>query len=203
MRDHPEDGKTVHPTDPRRDMATFTVHDENSAPDDAKPTLEQAKKQFGAIPNLYGVLAESPQALAAYHAMSDQFQQSSLSRPVQLVVWLTASRHNGCGYCVAAYSAMAKGEGVDDSVVEAIREDKPIDDTALQAVRIFTTQVVEQRGWVADHDVQAFLDSGFTQRQVLDVLTGVAQKTLSNYVNHLARTPLDKPFTPFAWSGDQ
>ena len=27
-------------------MPTFTVHDKNSAPDDAKPTLEQAKKQF-------------------------------------------------------------------------------------------------------------------------------------------------------------
>ena len=69
-------------------MPTFTVHDKNSAPDDAKPTLEQAKKQFGTIPNLYGVLAESPQALAAYHAMSDQFQQSSLSKPAQLVVRL-------------------------------------------------------------------------------------------------------------------
>ena len=112
-------------------MATFTVHDENSAPDDAKPTLAKAKKQFGAVPNLYGVLAESPQALAAYDAMSDQFQRSSLSKPAQLVVWLTASRHNGCGYCVAAYSALAKGEGVDDSVVAAIREDKPIDDATL------------------------------------------------------------------------
>lgn len=184
-------------------MAKFSIHDQNSAPDDAKPTLAQAKEQFGAIPNLYGVLAESPQALAAYHAMSEQFQQSSLSKPAQLVVWLTASRHNGCGYCVAAYSAMAKGEGVDDSVVEAIREDKPIDDATLEAVRVFTTRVVEQRGWVADHDVQAFLDSGFSQRQILDVLTGVAQKTLSNYANHLAGTPLDEAFKTFAWSGDR
>ena len=111
---------------------------------------------------------------------------------------MTASRLNGCGCCVAAYSALAKGEGVDDSIVEAIREDKPIDDAALEAVRVFTAIVVEQRGWVADHDMQAFLDNGFTQRQTLDVLTGVAQKTLFNYANHLAGTPLDKAFTPFA-----
>lgn len=111
---------------------------------------------------------------------------------------MTASRLNGCGYCVAGYSALAKGEGVDDSIVEAIREDKPIDDAALEAVRVFTAIVVEQRGRVADHDVQAFLDNGFTQLQILDVLTGVAQKTLSNYANHLAGTPLDKAFTPFA-----
>jgi alkylhydroperoxidase family enzyme len=48
--------------------------------------------------------------------------------------------------------------------------------------------VVDGRGWVADHDVQAFLDKGFTRRHVLDVLTGVAMKTLSNYTNHSAKT---------------
>jgi hypothetical protein len=42
-------------------MVEFTVHDENSAPAEAT-ALTQAKKQLGFIPNLYGVLAESPQA---------------------------------------------------------------------------------------------------------------------------------------------
>jgi alkylhydroperoxidase family enzyme len=144
------------------------------------------------------VLAESPQALAAYHAMSDQFQQSSLLKPAQLVVRLDCQPAQRLWLLRRGYSALAKGEGVDDSIVEAIREDKPIDDAALEAVRVFTAIVVEQRGWVADHDVQAFLDNGFTQRQILDVFTGVAQKTLSNYANHLAGTPLDKAFTPFA-----
>ena len=177
-------------------MPTFTVYDETIAPDDAKPTLEQAKKQFGTIANLYGVLAESPQALAGYHAMSDQFQQSSLSKPARLVVRL--DRQPAQRLWLLRRGVLAKGEGVDDSIVEAIREDKPIDDAALEAVRVFTAIVVEQRGRVADHDVQAFLDNGFTQLQILDVLTGVAQKTLSNYANHLAGTPLDKAFTPFA-----
>ena len=42
-------------------IVEFTVHDENSAPAEAT-ALTQAKKQLGFIPNLYGVLAESPQA---------------------------------------------------------------------------------------------------------------------------------------------
>lgn len=56
-------------------MVEFTVHDENSAPAEAT-ALTQAKKQLGFIPNLYGVLAESPQALAAYLAVSDQVRKS-------------------------------------------------------------------------------------------------------------------------------
>lgn len=115
-------------------------------------------------------------------------------------MWLTISRHNGCSYCVAAHSAIAAAEKVDESVVKAIREDKPIDDAQLEAVRRFTVQMVDGRGWVADHDVQSFLDKGFTRRHVLDILTGVAQKKLSNYTNHIAKTPLDDAFLSFTWT---
>jgi hypothetical protein len=34
---------------------------------------------------------------------------------------------------------------------------------------------------------------------VLEVLVGVTQKTLSNYANHLAETPLDDAFAKAAW----
>jgi AhpD family alkylhydroperoxidase len=148
------------------------------------------------------VLAESPQALAAYQALSDQFMSSSLSETAKLVVLLAASRQNGCSYCVAAYSALGSAQNVDDSVIGALRHGKPIDDAELEAVRRFTIQVVDHRGWVSGDDVQAFLDAGFTRRQVLDVLTGVAMKTLSNYTNHLANTPLDDAFASYAWTPD-
>lgn len=183
-------------------MVEFTVLDESSAPEEAKPALARARTQLGLIPNFYGVLTESPQAFAAYQAISEQFQNSSLPNAAKQIVWLTASRQNGCTYCVAAHSAMAVAARVDDSVITAIRQDKPIDDAALEAVRRFTVQVVDSRGWVDDEDVQAFLDAGFTRRHILDVLTGVAQKTLSNYTNHLAHTPLDGALASYAWSLD-
>jgi hypothetical protein len=46
----------------------------------------------------------------------------------------------------------------------------------------------------------AFLDAGDEIRHVLDVLSIVALKTLSNYTNHLAKTPLDRTFEPQRWS---
>lgn len=181
-------------------MAEFTVHDENSAPDELVPALAQVKRRFGFIPNLYGVLAESPQAFNAYQAVSEQFRASSLSGAEQQVLWLAVSRENECGYCVAVHSTMAAGAGVDPEVIEAIREDKPIDDQRLEAVRRFTRTVVAERGWVPEGELNGFLAAGFTRRQVLDVLTGVAMKTLSNYTNHLAHTPLDDAFTGYTWT---
>lgn len=151
---------------------------------------------------MYGVLAESPQAYNAYQAVSDQFRKSSLSGDAQQVVWLTVSRHNGCDYCVAVHSTLATMARVDAAVIEAVREDKPIDNRQLEAVRRFTKTVVEQRGWVPDEELEAFFAAGFAQRQVLDILTGVTMKTLSNYTNHIAQTPLDDAFAAHAWMPD-
>jgi alkylhydroperoxidase family enzyme len=67
---------------------------------------------------------------------------------------------------------------------------------------LFTTKgvgVVRNRGNMDDEDVQAFLDAGFTKRQILEVILGISQKVMSNYTSHFASTPVDAPFTQFDW----
>ena len=43
------------------------------------------------------------------------------------------------------------------------------------------------------------LGAGYTRAQILEVIVGIAFKTLSNFTNHLADTPIDKQFASFAW----
>ena len=107
---------------------------------------------------------------------------------------------NGCEYCAAAHTAIAKGAQVPDSVIEAIREGRPIDDAKLQSFRAFVQEVVETRGRPSEETERAFFEAGYTKKNVIEVIVGVTMKTLSNYVNHFAETPLDEPFQPFAWS---
>ena len=73
----------------------------------------------------------------------------------------------------------------------------------LQALSAFTRAVINNRGWVPDEDLQAFQDAGFERRHVLDVLTIIAMKTLSNYTNHIAEAPLDDAFADQAWQEDR
>ena len=51
-----------------------------------------------------------------------------------------------------------------------------------------------------DYYVQTFIGAGFSREQVIEVILGITQKTLSNYVNHLADTPLDDAFAPREWA---
>jgi alkylhydroperoxidase family enzyme len=70
----------------------------------------------------------------------------------------------------------------------------------LEALRTFTIQMMRERGNVTDAQMKAFFDAGYGHRAVLDVILGLAQKTMSNYINHVAETPVDEVFQPLAWT---
>lgn len=67
-------------------------------------------------------------------------------------------------------------------------------------IQRFVRSALEHRGWILEEEQTAFLEADFSKRAVLDVITILALKTLSNYTNHLADTPLDEAFQPRAWS---
>lgn len=181
-------------------MHDFKIHTLESAPKGSSKTLAEAQKKYGFIPNLLGVLADSPAALKGYLSLGALFEQSSLSAVEQQVVFLRVSLENRCGYCVAAHSTIAKMQAVPAEVIEALREGRRIAEPRLQALSEFTRKVVQQRGWVSKEEIEGFLSAGFSRAQVFEVILGVAMKTLSNYANHVAETPLDLPFRPAAWA---
>ena len=181
-------------------MSNFDVHTKETAQTRSADLLASAEKAFGFIPNLLGVFAESPAALKAYLTIGQLFDESSFSATERQLVILAASRFNECRYCVAAHSTIADMQMVPADVVESIRNDQPIADRKLEALRTFTTAVVEKRGWVTENDTAAFITAGYTKAQILEVTLGVSYKTLSNYTNHIADTPLDDAFATRSWA---
>ena len=185
-------------------MAEFKVHTPETAPDAAKPLLEKSQKAFGGmIPNLYGVMAESPALLETYQALGKLFSKTSLDTYEQQIVWLTVNYENECTYCMAAHSVVAKGVGVSDEDVQALRVGAPLADPKHEALRRFTAHMVKARGWADPAEIKKLLAAGYTTETILDVILGIGHKTLSNYTNHVAHTPVDKAFEKSAWSADE
>ncbi|MBA3966042.1 MAG: carboxymuconolactone decarboxylase family protein [Nitrospirales bacterium] len=178
----------------------FSLHTMTTAPEASRPTLEATAKQYGFVPNLFGVLAESPTAVQAYAAVNKALEQSALSPVEQQVVTLTVSAINGCTYCMGAHSTVAQMVRMPDDILKELRDQKPLSDKKLNALRTFVIALMHHRGWVPEKDLEDFVAAGYTRRHILDVITLLALKTLSNYVNHLALTPLDSQFASQAWS---
>lgn len=179
---------------------SYIVHTQQTAPEAAKETLAGARKAYGFLPNLLAVMAEAPALVKAYVTLSRIFDETSLSAAERQTVLLAASRANGCEYCVAAHSVIAEMQKVPSAVVDAIRNGRPIADPKLEVLRRFTAAVVTSRGLPSEADTAAFLQAGYGKQQVLEVVLGVGMKTLSNYTNHIADTPLDQAFERAAWS---
>ncbi len=184
-------------------MTDFTIHTLETAPEGAKPLLEASYKNTGRIPGLHGVMADAPGLLAVYNFAHQQFLATSLTDEEKTVVWQTVNVEQNCHYCVPAHTGIAKMMKVDDAIIEALRNETPLPTPKLEALRNFTLQVVRNRGFVDEADTHAFLGAGFTQRNILEVILGVAQKVMSNYTNHFAQTPVDKVFQKFAWKAGE
>ncbi len=178
----------------------FELHSIESAPEAVKPDLEATQEAYGTVFNLYRGFATSPATLKIYLAINELLKEHGQLTPVeQQVVYLTVSAENGCTYCVGAHSAIAGMVQMSEQTLTELREQRALSDTKLDALRRFTLSVMEHRGWVPEPDMESFQAAGYDQRHVLEVLTILAQKTLSNYYNHIAHTPLDEMFQSQAW----
>ncbi len=177
----------------------FKVNTLDTAPEAGAEILKQAKDKYTFIPNLLGVMSEAPALLKAYTTLAGIFDETSFSSTEKQIVLLTVSHLNNCTYCMAAHSTIAAMHGVSSDVIQALRDDTPIADTKLEALRRLTHEIAATRGHPSEGSQSAFLEAGYTEGQVLEVVLGVGFKTLSNYTNHLAHTPLDEAFEPKKW----
>jgi len=181
-------------------MTDFTLHTVETAPEAARDHLAGIQKAWGFVPNLHRTLAESPPTLEGYDALFGLVAKSSLTPAEQQVAFLAVSVENGCEYCVSGHSVLAKSAGLGPAAIEGLREDQPLSDSRLEALRTFVRTVVRERGFAGDAAVASFLAAGFTRAQVLEVVLVVATKTISNYVNHLTQTPLDAFMAATTWT---
>jgi alkylhydroperoxidase family enzyme len=184
-------------------MTTLKIHNIETAPEGSKTLLEKSQKGFGMIPGLHGVLAESPQIFEAYQTLHQLFTETSFNAEELTVVWQTINVEHECHYCVPAHTGIAKMMKVDVAITEALRNETPLANPKLEALRTLTLIITRNRGHVSQEELNVFYAAGYGEQQVLEIILGLSQKVISNYTNHIANTPVDAPFKALAWSNEK
>ena len=178
----------------------FVLHETLTAPVPSAEILRGVQKAWGFVPNLHRVLAESPAALEAYSTLWGIAEKTSFTAQERNIAYLAIIYENECTYCMAGHSNLSRMAKVDPEVIAAVREDRPIADVKLEALRQFAAKVTRQRGAVSEADVAAFKGAGYDNRAVLDLLVLAAAKLISNYTNHVAQTPNDSFMKGAEWT---
>ncbi|QVM93205.1 carboxymuconolactone decarboxylase family protein [Pseudomonas entomophila] len=180
--------------------ARITLHSLQTAPEAARPFLENAQKNSGFIPNLLGILANAPAALETYVTVSALNGKSELTLAEREVVQLIAATKHGCDFCVAGHTAVALNKAkLPQEVVDALRARGELPDARFETLAEFAREVIATRGNVSDATYQAFRDAGFTEGNALEVILGVSLATLCNFANVFAQTPLNDELGKYRW----
>ena len=184
-----------------KNKLNYPTHTIASAPENSKPALEQLQKAFGVVPNIAGVIANSPKLVNALVGVFQQVHSSSLTEPEIQIVLLTDAVTNACTYAVALHTALALQQGVSPDETDAVREHRTPRDTRFAALSSLARTLIEKRGHASEEELDSFIAAGFTKEQVLEVIAIVAASTITNYAGTIANPCLDDPFRQYAWRG--
>jgi len=173
----------------------FVPLTKETAPATTLPVLEQVGKVFGFVPNLMGTFANAPAAAKGYHALIVEFTQCSLTPQEQQVVLLTVSVENKGKYDAAAHLTAARTRAnVPPEIISAVRHGQLVPDPKFNALVTLTREIVGRRGYVTTETIQAFLAAGYRKEQIMEILLGIAVKTISNYLDHISPVEIDPGF---------
>ncbi len=68
------------------------------------------------------------------------------------------------------------------------------EDRRLRSLVSATWQVLDTRGWLEVSDLANLEAEGVDRSQLYEVVALVGLKTISNYINHIAHTAVDREF---------
>jgi AhpD family alkylhydroperoxidase len=179
-------------------MSWFPEHTIESAPPGSRRFMAATREHLGYLPAATARWAASPQLLEGFGRMTAIFENSALDPVAREVVVMTVATRNGCRLCVAMHTARLTALGAQPDVIAALRDASPLTDRRLDAIRVFTLRVLDTVGDVGDDTLRAFLASGYTRQNALEVVLGIGTYTMSTLANRLTGAPVDSQLSAFA-----
>jgi AhpD family alkylhydroperoxidase len=176
----------------------FTDHTIESAPPASRRSMTATSNHLGYLPSATARWAASPQLLDGFGKLSGLFESCTLDPVAREVVVMTIATRNGCHLCVAMHTARLTALGADAELIATLRSAGPVADERLAAIRSFTLRVLDTAGQVGDEAMHAFLASGYTTQNALEVVLGIGTYTMSTLANRLTAAPVDEQLSAFA-----
>ena len=175
-------------------MNTFNVPTKEQVSERNQAIFDKLQKGLGFVPNLFATYAYSDTALENYLNFSNA--KTSLNAKEKEVVNLAVSQVNGCDYCLAAHTAIGKMNGFDNTQILELRVGRASFDSKLDALAQLAKNITESRGNTDATILDNFFAVGYTKGNLIDVISLVGDKTISNYINNTTRIPIDFPVAP-------
>ena len=173
-------------------MARINLVTAESATAEQKALYDAIHAQLGMVPNFLKAFANSPAALKAFLGLHGIAGDGSLDVQTRERIALALAQQNGCEYCLSAHTAIGRKAGLDGAEIEANRAGTSRDEKAAVAVR-FARALVAHMGEVSNDELQQMRSAGYSDADIVEVITHVGMNILTNLLGKAARIDIDFP----------
>lgn len=163
-----------------------------NAPASSQEMLAQIQKAFGATPNMFKAVANSPAALKSMWGSFGALGSGTLGAKLGEQIAVAIANRNRCEYCLAAHTVLGKGAGASAEDMASAQIGQSNDPKTAAALR-FALKVVSERAQVAEADIVELRAAGFTDEHVVEIMAHIALNVFTNYVNVAFNIPVDFP----------
>lgn len=154
--------------------------------------LKQIHAAFGATPNMFKAVSNSPVALKSMWGSFGALSSGTLGAKLGEQIAVAVANRNRCEYCLAAHTVLGQNAGVSGQDMSAAQLGKSAD-PKIQAALTFALKIVEQRAAISQADVEAIRAAEFNDEEIVELMAHVALNLFTNYVNVAFNVALDFP----------
>lgn len=173
-------------------MSRIAVITPATATAEQNALLDAIQAKLGMVPNFLKVFANSPAALRAFLGLHSIAGEGSLDAPTRERIALALAQQNTCEYCLAAHTAIGRKAGLTGQEIQANRAGGSEDAKAAVAVQ-FARALVEHKGDVTTAEIQSMRAVGYSDADIVEVITHVGMNLLTNILGKASRVEIDFP----------
>jgi uncharacterized peroxidase-related enzyme len=173
-------------------MSRLSIPTREEAPAGSQPILDAVHKQLGVVPNMFRLIAQSPVALQGFAANNGALTKA-LDVKTRERIALAVAQVNGCDYCLSAHTYLGLNLAKISPEEIALNRHGESGDAKANAAVKFAATVVRERGHVSDDDIKAVRDAGFSDGQIVEIISVTAENVFTNLLNTVAETDIDFP----------
>jgi len=173
-------------------MSRINVIERDNANKEQTELLDAIEAQLGMVPNFLKVFANSPAALRAFLGLHGIAGEGSLGAQTRERIALAVAQQNECQYCVSAHSAIGLKAGLSTAEIESNRAGSSQDTKAAAAVK-FAKALAEHNGDVTTAELQAVRNAGYSESDIVEIITHVGMNVLTNILGKASRVDIDFP----------
>ncbi len=171
-------------------MAMVSYVTNQDAGEKVRTVFEGMEKKIGAVPNVFRVMAHSPEMLEAFLALNATLPKTKLDGKLRELAYIKTSELNACDYCLHHHRALGKKAGLNDRQVSEtadIEESDAYDDLQRDVMR-YAEQAT--RHIHVDDSLFARLKQTLGDRELVELAMTVGIANLTNRVTETLRMEL-------------